>query len=282
VARSLLFRRGMTPPPNLVTVDVDDRLATAPTGVDPVIDGLLAALAESGTRATFFVTRRAAAAGSGSIRRLAQDGHDVACLTTMAPAGRTPYCAEFRSELGAARQAIENATGVRVRGHRAVGFGVDFASEWAYDVLVDEGFDYDSSRFPSRHTEYGYLPVPQAVHAVKRWGGILLEVPETTVDLLAVRVAIATTGAVRTLPTTMWRYFVESRQARAEPVVLHLNAVELAGADRRQVFRGGIDRGRQGDRRTLERISKLVQSFSFTSVSSALPELLRSAPIIES
>ena len=79
-------------------------------------------------------------------------------------------------------------TGVRVRGHRNATFAVDYRSEWAYDVLVDRGLEYDSSRVPPKYVEFGHQPVPKAAHAVRRWGGTLIEVPVSTADVFAMRV----------------------------------------------------------------------------------------------
>jgi hypothetical protein len=61
----------------------------------------------------------------------------------------------------------------------------------------------------------------------------------------------------------LWTAVLNDRHARGEPVVLHLRAGELRG-------------------RPLERLQRIVNRFDFTSVASALPELHRRAPVIES
>jgi hypothetical protein len=105
--------------------------------------------------------------------------------------------------------------------------------------------------------------VPRIAHAVRRWGGTLIEVPITTTDVLAMRVRLGASGTIRGWPLPVWSAIVSDRRARGEPVVLHLRASELRP-------------------RTIERAGRIVSRFDCTSVASALPELYRSAPIIES
>jgi peptidoglycan/xylan/chitin deacetylase (PgdA/CDA1 family) len=270
----------MTQLQNLITVDLDERHAGASSDMERVAEGLLEALQQSSTPATFFVTKAIARSQGDLVRRIAVSGHEVACLSTAAPKAQIPYSAAFRDGLLATRSAIEETTGSRVRGHRVSGLAIDTASEWAYDVLVDEGFEYDSSRFPVRRTDYDETEVPRTVHAVQRWSGTLLEVPPTTADILALRVQLGTAASVRSLPLAMWRHFIQLRQERNEPIVLHLRASDLLNRDRLQFIRAAHPP--TGDRRALQRVAGILRSFPFTSVAKALPALLRSAPIIES
>lgn len=249
--------------PNLVTVDIDESRVGARADVATITDRLLDALDRGGKRATFFVPNTFAEGKAALTRRLAERGHEVACLTSAEPAKSKPYCSGFSRELDTTRDAIETATGTRVRGHRNYSFAVDYESEWAYDVLVDRGFEYDSSRLPPKYVEFGYQPVPRTAHAVRRWGGTLMEVPVTTTDMLAMRVRLGASGTIRGWPMPLWSAIVNDRRSRGEPVVLHLRASELNAT-------------------AIERVGRIVSRFDCTSVASALPELYRSAPIIES
>lgn len=244
--------------PNLVTVDLDERADVA-----AVADRLLDALDRGGRSATFFVSRKVAADQAAVARRIVERGHEVACLTKAKPATAKPYCPDFCTELEATRDAIESATGARVRGHRNYAFAVDYESEWAYDVLVDRGFEYDSSRIPPKYVEFGYQPVPRTAHAVRRWGGTLIEIPVTTANILAMQVRLGAPGTIRAWPMPVWSAVVNDRRARGESVVLHVRPSELTPA-------------------SLERAGRIVSRFDCTSVASALPELYRNAPIIES
>lgn len=267
----------MSSQPNLVTIDLDaSEDAASQSSAEVVADGLLAALDRSKTKATFFVPRSIAESKAPLARRIAEAGHEVACLSNTRPARERPYAAAFSDELQTARGAIEDATGVRVRGHRNAPFAVDRSSEWAYDVLVDQGFEYDSSRLPARYPEPGFDPVPRHVHAVRRWNGTLLEIPVSTADVLSMRMQLGTTETIRGIPLPVWRALVESRQLRGEPLVMHLRASALR---RQSMF--GRTAPFTADAKTLDRVSGIVGQFPFTSVVKAFPELLRLAPVIE-
>jgi hypothetical protein len=266
----------MSSPLNLVTIDLDTP-AVRPDDVEVVTNAVLDGLARSNTTATFFMPRALAEGNVALGRRIVGAGHEIACLTTNEPAKLTPYAASFIDEIMQGRAAIEDATGIRVRGHRNARLAVDHHSEWTYDVLVDHGFEYDSSRFPARYTEFGSVPVPRTIHAVRRWGGTLLEIPLSTADLLKMRLRLGTTGDLRTLPLAAWNALVSSRQLRDEPLMLHLRASELRASS------AFARRSRMtADRKTVDRMAGLVGRFPFTSVKAALPDLLRSAPIMES
>lgn len=269
------FSTGMATIPNLVTVDLDESRESAATESTAIVEGLCDALGRSSTAATFFVPRSFVEGQPALVRRLADGGHEVACLTVTEPARSRPYCDSFTAELEANRAAIENTTGKRVRGHRNASFAVDYESEWMYDVLVDRGFEYDSSRVPPKYVEFGYQPIPHAAHTVRRWAGTLLEVPVSTTDILAMRVRVGTMSSVRGLPLPVWSALVQGRQSRGEPLVMHLRASELRRASRLR------SRSTPTDRRAMERVTRIVGRFPFTSVANALPELLRSAPMIE-
>jgi peptidoglycan/xylan/chitin deacetylase (PgdA/CDA1 family) len=270
---------------HLATIDLDDGRPrpgpSASSDLSARVDQLLETLSTSSAQATFFAPPDVARAGADVLRRISSAGHEVACLTTIAPSGRAPYCSEFRQHIRSARAAVEDATGVRVRGHRASRFGVDSASEWAYDVLVDEGFEYDSSRFPTRNPAYGCAVVPASVHAIRRWTGTLLEVPVTTADVFAMRFQVGTVASIRGLPLGMSQRLVRARESLGEPAVIHLRWSEMAER-RRLAFGAGSGATRGGEARTLARVARLLESFQFTSVERELPGLLRSAPIIES
>jgi hypothetical protein len=261
--------------PNLVTIDLDTSADGDANALKAVVDGVAETLERADTQATFFAPHAVAENHPGLLRGIAERGHEVACLTTQQPAKSKPYCSNFISELEVTRQAIEQATGKRVRGHRNASFAIDHESEWAYDVLVDAGFEYDSSRFPHKHADIWFQPIPRTVHVVQRWGGTLIEVPVSTTDVMAVRVQLGATSSLRGLPMPVWSAVMRDRHERGETLVLHLRASEL------QPTRSLLRTPAATSRRTLERFNRIVSRFEFTSVANAIPRLLRTAPLVE-
>jgi peptidoglycan/xylan/chitin deacetylase (PgdA/CDA1 family) len=83
------------------------------------------------------------------IAAVAERGHEIAChgdqhrpVHAMAPG-------ELREDLRAARASIEALSGCSPIGYRAPAFSITEVARWAYDVLAEEGFLYDSSQHDS-------------------------------------------------------------------------------------------------------------------------------------
>src|SRR5690606_18797568 len=117
---------------------------------------LLEMLAERGARGTFFVLGWIAERHPEPVREIAAAGHEVAShgmdharVTTLTPDS-------FRDSVRRSRDLLESITGARVYGYRAPSFSIVPGLEWALDILVQEGYAYDSSLFPVRRRGYGY------------------------------------------------------------------------------------------------------------------------------
>ena len=111
------------------------------------VRALLALLDSLGARATFFVLGMVARDRPGLVAEIARRGHEIACHgdAHQPVYGQTP--GEFADDLRAARRAIDDATGELPKGYRAPAFSITGqARRWAFEVLAQEGFAYDSSQ----------------------------------------------------------------------------------------------------------------------------------------
>jgi peptidoglycan/xylan/chitin deacetylase (PgdA/CDA1 family) len=104
---------------------------------------LLTLLDELQVKATFFILGMAARAHPELVQAVKQRGHEIACHgdAHLPVYSQTPE--EFAADLEAARATIERLTGVPPLGYRAPAFSI---TDWAYDVLADQGFAYDASQ----------------------------------------------------------------------------------------------------------------------------------------
>src|SRR5262249_15025516 len=123
--------------------------------VEKNTDRVLGMLDDRHVKATFFILGWVAQRHPQLVRRIVAGQHEVAChgythrrIYTLTPE-------EFRQEIRQAKQVLEEAGGVPVLGYRAPSYSVTTQSLWALDILVEEGFKYDSSIFPIRHDLYG-------------------------------------------------------------------------------------------------------------------------------
>lgn len=180
-------------------------------------------------KATFFFVGWVAEKFPELVRDVHSRGHELACHSYW---HRTVYSLspeEFRTDTRAAIAAIEDASGVKVRGYRAPSWSITKDSLWALDILAEEGFTYDSSIYPIHHDLYG-VPGAQRfpyAHQLKD-NQTLLEFPPTTVRLLGQNLPGAGGGYLRIFPMAYThRVFRQFEEEYRESVVVYFHPWEL-------------------------------------------------------
>jgi polysaccharide deacetylase family protein (PEP-CTERM system associated) len=175
-----------------------DAWDTLPRRVEINTDRVLALFAEAEVKATFFTLGWVAARHPELIRRIAEQGHEIAShgwdhrrVFTMDEKG-------FRADLETAHKAIEDAAGKSPTGYRAPSFSIDARTPWAHPVLAEHGYAYSSSVAPVRHDHYGWRDSPRFAWRPVA-GAELIELPVTTVDIAGRRFATGG-GFFRVLP----------------------------------------------------------------------------------
>lgn len=185
-----------TAPPHVFTVDVEDwyqgldlaedEWARFAPRLETGLARLLALLDDAGARATFFVVGWQADRTPGIVREIAAQGHEIAChgYSHRFVYRLTP--ATFREDLRRSRDILEGIIGRPVVGFRAPFFSITADALWALDVLLEEGFRYDSSIFPVWNHRYG---IPRAARrpglVATPSGSAIFEIPLSTVRFAA-------------------------------------------------------------------------------------------------
>jgi polysaccharide deacetylase family protein (PEP-CTERM system associated) len=113
------------------------------------------------TKATFFVLGWNAERYSGLVQRIQKEGHEIACHGYAHKLIYTQSKGEFRQDIRKSKAILEDITGSEVIGYRAPSYSITNKSQWAFEVLLEEGFKYDSSIFPIHHDFYGLPTAPR-------------------------------------------------------------------------------------------------------------------------
>jgi len=198
-------------------------------GTEAILDLLRARNA----RATFFVLGEVAARHPDLVRRIAFEGHEIACHgMTHRPLWRlTPE--SFRQELRDFRAAVRGALGADPSiGFRAPTFSLDRTTAWALGVLSEEGFRYDSSVFPLRVRLYGVDGAPLGIYRPASddltrhdAAGPIVEFPVAVASLGPLRLPVAGGFYLRALPLGLLCGAIE-RIRRDRPPALYLHPWE--------------------------------------------------------
>ena len=242
-----------------------------PSRVDASIDLLLDLLARHGATGTFFTLGWIADHHPRVVRRIAQAGHEIAShgywhrrVDTLAPE-------EFRQDVRASRAVLEDVCGARVSGFRAPNFSIRPGCEWAFDVLLEEGFRYDSSLFPIRRPGYGYRAAPVVPHVVHRASGSLCELPLATTSWYGARIPAAGGAYLRHFPFGVIRRCLREHTDSGIPATFYLHPWELDPEQPRLPV-GWLTRARHygGLSRVRPRLEQLLAEFRFTSATRCL------------
>lgn len=179
-------------------------------------------------KATFFVLGWVARRFPSVVREIHGRGHELACHSFWHRKVDSLTPQEFREDTRAACDTIEQAASVRVKGYRAPTWSITRNAMWAFDVLAEEGFIYDSSIYPIHHDLYG---IPDAarypyLQRCKNGRGIL-EFPPATSRIAGVNFPAAGGGYLRIFPLlyTFWA-FRQFENAR-NPLVFYIHPWEI-------------------------------------------------------
>jgi len=193
-----------------------------------LVDGILALLDEVGVTGTFFILGWLASREKEMVERISGGGHEVAShgwshkkVTTLTPE-------QFREEVRRSKDLLEDLTGQQVLGYRAPSFSIVPSVDWALDVLVEEGYRYDSSMFPVRlHPSYGYPSADCDPHLLTRAGGTLAEIPPLTLGLGGLRIPAAGGAYLRFFPAHLAASGLRSAERREASGTLYFHPWEL-------------------------------------------------------
>jgi polysaccharide deacetylase family protein (PEP-CTERM system associated) len=112
-------------------------------------------------RGTFFVLGWIAERYPDLVRRIQKGGHEIACHGYAHKLIYNQSKEEFRKDVEKAKSTLEDIIGDEVIGYRAPSYSIIDKSKWAFEVLIEGGFKYDSSIFPIRHDYYGIPNAPR-------------------------------------------------------------------------------------------------------------------------
>jgi len=244
-----------------------DDWARYPSRVEYNTGRVLDLFAAKGIRATFFVLGWIAERHGALVRRIVDEGHELAShgydhtrVVTMDPA-------RFREDVTRTKRILEDVGGVAVRGYRAPSYSIGADNLWALDVLQETGHLYSSSIYPIRHDLYGMPEAPRFAFRVRSTA--ILEIPVTTVEWAGNKLPAGGGGYFRLLPYPVFRWCLRRVNDRdRQPGIFYFHPWEVdadqprvATAPLRSRFRHYVNL------RTMEaRLARLLDDFGWDRI----------------
>ena len=230
---------------NALTIDVEDYFqvsAFAPhikrsewefreCRVERNVDRILDLLASRSTKATFFTLGWIAERYPQLIRRIAEQGHEVASHGYGHERASDLTEDSFFTDIRVAKTILEDLCGVEVKGYRAPSFSIGTGNLWAFDCLARAGYRYSSSVYPIHHDHYGMPDSPRFAYQVRPG---LVEIPVTTLRMFSRNLPSSGGGYFRLLPYALSRWMLNRvNSGDKQPGIFYFHPWEIDAAQPR-------------------------------------------------
>ena len=254
--------------------------------VEKNTEKILSILNANSVKATFFVLGWVAECCPDLVKRIANEGHEIASHGYGHQRVYNQSRDRFRNDIRRSKQHLEDLTGQEVFGYRAPSYSISKDTFWAFDELLEAGYLYDSSIFPIHHDLYGISDWPRFLspavkvsenlwEACKEPNGepSLMEVPISTVQIAGKNLPIAGGGYFRLFPYKLTRLGLRRiNRFEEQSFVFYIHPWELDPGQPRMNGAGWKSRFRHylNLHKTEERLWELLRDFRFTSINKCL------------
>lgn len=224
---------------NALTIDVEDYFQVS--AFDSIItradwdsikprveantDRLLQLFADNGATATFFTLGWVAQRFPALMRRIVEQGHELASHGMMHYRASEQTPDVFRQDVSDTKKLLEDLSGQPVIGYRAPSFSVTKQNVWVYDILADLGYRYSSSVYPVKHDHYG---IPDAPRNLYQPHPDIVEIPMSTLQLMGKNIPVSGGGFFRLYPYPFTRWAIGRVNAHdSMPYMFYLHPWEI-------------------------------------------------------
>jgi len=228
---------------NALTVDVEDYFhvsafadvikpdswASLESRVERNMATLMELFDAESVSATFFVLGWVAERFPQLVKEIVANGHEIACHGYSHQLIYNQEESTFREETVKAKKLLEDISGNVVSGYRAASYSITERSRWALEILIDAGFEYDSSIVPTHHDLYGIPGASEHPHRLMLDDGrFIIEFPPSTIKVMGRRVPIGGGGYFRLFPYWFTRNGLRSiNEIEQKPFTFYLHPWEI-------------------------------------------------------
>ena len=222
-------------------------------------------LAEFDVNATFFVLGSLAEEEPALVPMIAAHGHEIASHGYSHQLVHQLGPELFRDEIRRTGKILERQAGYRPAGFRAPQWSLSQDIPWAYDILKEEGYVYDSSLNPLFFI--GAPHGPRAPFNVKTKSGSIFEIPPMVTPLPFINIPTGGGWGFRFFPLSMVSGTMRRLNSEGNPAVLYLHPREMEAFGPRLKLPPLRSFAAYGPRSSAAgRIKHLLQRFSFVTL----------------
>lgn len=242
-------------------------------------DRVLELLEKHEVQATFFILGYVARRNPKLVKKISEAGHEIASHGYSHQLAYTQSKKTFYRDVYKAKSILEDISGQKVLGYRAPSFSIKEENSWAYEKLIEAGYQYDSSLYPIWHPRYANSDKPVVAHKRKTALGEIticpLAVYETSVLGKKPRFPVAGGAYWRILP---WSYILwglnninrnHPFHTYFHPWEIDTDKPEVEGLSRITKFRHNYGTGR-----LYNKIDTLLGKYEFAPIKDIIKSLI--------
>jgi polysaccharide deacetylase family protein (PEP-CTERM system associated) len=243
-----------------------DRWDQAVKRVEDVLPKMWDIFDRNSITATFFFLGWVAEKYPGLVKETIRRGHEVA---THGYAHKLIYNQtreEFFNDILRARSVLENLTGKPVIGYRAPGFSITPDTEWAFEILAENGIKYDSSIFPGKRFLGHYDEFNKEPTIVHTSDKEIVEFPQTVIDFGIFKMSCFGGGYFRLFPESIILIMAGIIKKSDRPLILYIHPRDIDTYQPRIRFSFlKMIRHYINISKTEQKLSNITGRFNFTS-----------------
>jgi polysaccharide deacetylase family protein (PEP-CTERM system associated) len=269
-------------PLNAMTVDVEDYFQVEAffphiareewdrraCRIEGNVDRILQLFSDADTKATFFTLGWIAERYPQIVRRIVDNGHELASHGLAHYRADHQSRPQFLADVKRAKAILENIGGAAVNGYRATSFSISRRNLWALNALDEAGYKYSSSTFPIHHDLYGipeqprfaFYPFPDSK---------FMEIPITTIRRFGRNWPSGGGGYFRLLPYAIFKRNLSLVRAQdRQPCMFYFHPWEI-DSDQPRVLGVSVKtrvRHYLNLNRTFDRLKRLLSDFRWSTV----------------
>jgi len=193
------------------------------------VDHILRICSDSGVKASFFVVGNLVKEYKDLIRRIADEGHEIASHSMSHAFFYTLDRAGIRAEIMDSKSILEDLCGCHIKGFRAPAWSItNDNQDIFYDALAESGFIYSSSVFPGKTPLFGIPGANPKPHIAKNG---IIEFPMPTFKLFGKRMGFSGGFFFRLFPEILISRVHRNYQRRNAPLFYYFHPYEFDVCD---------------------------------------------------
>ena len=239
-----------------------------------VIDGLdkiINMLRVNDTFATFFMVGELVQFRPEIIDKIIDSGHEIAFHTMYHTRLDSP---NFKDDFDSELKQFKKLTNGKSKGFRAPTFSLNHASSWAIDILIQNGYTYDSSIMPIKTGMYGINGADKVPYKISSScidkndpDGKLLEFPLLVTKFFGKTIPAAGGFYLRSLPLKIIKSAIRNCERENYPATFYIHSWELTPEFMPKIPLSFIDNfiTYHNLNKAFPKMDKIIKEFEFTS-----------------